>query len=298
MADKEQVYRLLYFSGTGNTEYVACEMKSRLLAKGYRCEILAVDKLWADCGRSPGSKASLEKMSAKLKEFLQDASVLILAYPTYASDIPKPLKELLPLLPEGRGKKLAVVSTCAMAGGDCCLLPARELKNRGYRSFLAAYIKMPNNLKLPPFNFPAIENGDVLNKFYETSSKTIDVIISDLIAEKKKLKGGNIGGYLLGVSQRLGEKFLARFLRKNMFAGQECIKCKLCVSSCPTANISFKDGHPEFGLDCCFCMRCYNFCPVSAIQVTQKTRDKVKYLRYKGFGNWKPPHLRDVREVI
>ena len=33
---------------------------------------------------------------------------------------------------------------------------------------------------------------------------------------------------------------------------------------------------------CILCMRCYNFCPNKAIQMTKKTKDTRKYIRYKG----------------
>lgn len=287
----QQVYRLLYFSGTGNTEYVVKEIQSRLRAEGQMCEMLAADKLWADCGRAPGKKGDKKLGAQKLTEFLELASVLLLAYPTYASDIPKPLAELISLLPAKAGLDLAVVSTCALAGGDCCLLPAKQLKKRGYRAILAAYVIMPNNIKLPSINYPPFKNGAELKKFYNSSAKAIDRIVAELIEQKKDISGKGIGGRLLGSSQRFVEKFIDKSFHKKLFVLADCVKCKLCAESCPMGNISFEHGYPDFGPDCCYCLRCYNFCPVTAIQFTDKTRDKKKYPRYKGFNNWQPARL-------
>ncbi len=286
---------ILYFSGTGNTEYVVCEVERLLIKKGYDCRKLAADRLWSDSGLVPGTKANKDFLSQRLEEFLQGSDMLIMAYPTYASDIPKPLDELISILPEGGGMKLAVISTCAMMGGDCCLLPARKLEKHGYLLVLASYVKMPNNIKLPPINYSPIENGAKLNRFYDSAFQTIGRIVNALIKETRIIEGKGLGSFLLGRVQRLSERFMGKFITKNMFVNNECIKCKLCVSTCPMANITFKDDKPHFGSNCCYCLRCYNFCPVSAIQVTKKTEDKKKYPRYKGFDRWKPPRLREIK---
>lgn len=289
--NENKSYRLLYFSGTGNTEYVSKEIQKLLSPKGQECQILSCDKVWTDSGRSPGRKGDAKLAAETLNKFLGNADILIIAYPTYASDIPKPLDELISILPERNGMGLAVISTCTMTGGDCCLLPAKKLKRKGYGLILASYVKMPNNIKLLPFNYPPIKNGNELNEYYESVHKILDNIIQALLSGKKIIKGRGPFSRILGCVQRFSERFIGRYFYKHMFATANCIKCKMCVSSCPMGNITFEHGYSEFGADCCFCLRCYSFCPVSAIQITEKTRDIEKYTRYKGFNNWKPPRL-------
>ena len=111
---------------------------------------------------------------------------------------------------------------------------------------------------------------------------------------KGRFEGRGVGGYLFGVSQRLGEATLQSYLVNNFFAHARCTKCKLCAATCPMANISFSKGYPEFGDKCCMCLRCYNFCPVNAINTTSQTFNEEKYPRYKGFDGWKAPRLRKV----
>jgi len=81
------------------------------------------------------------------------------------------------------------------------------------------------------------------------------------------------------------------YCRKKLFADETCVKCKQCVNSCPMGNIHFENNKPQFGKKCCACMRCYNLCPVGAIQLTKRTRNKTKFLRYKGFDKFKSPKL-------
>jgi len=292
-SEDNSIYRILYFSGTGNTHWVMKKIKEGLVDGGYSCEMLAADKLQSECGRGIGKGPDKESIAGRLKEFVSPGVVLILGFPVYGSNIPDPLKELIPLLPDGENRKLAVVATIHSAGGDACNLPDKMLKKRGYESFLTTYVKMPNNIKLPKFDFVKIKNGDELNSFYESAGKDIDEIVDMLIEGETHFEGKGIGDYILGTSQRLGKQLISdSFFVSHFFAHAKCIKCGLCADCCPMGNISMEKGYPEFGKNCCLCLRCYNFCPVNAIQITDATLDEKKYTRYKGFDNWKPTRLR------
>lgn len=287
-------FSLLYFSGTGNTAYVVRQLRQRLADAGHVCQVLAADQLWARCGRAPGCRGDAAMAAERLDEFLRDSTDLILAYPTYASDIPLPLKELLPLLPEVDGVRLSVVSTCALSGADGCDLPERMLASKGYRAMIAAYVKMPNNFKLPPVNAPEIHNGSELDRFYQSASETLDEISHHLLRQEIQIEGRTIIGRLLGVAQRATEHMMHGAIVRHLFATAQCTHCRLCAMTCPMGNITFDQGYPEFGQDCCACLRCYSSCPRHAIQVTDKTRDREKYPRYRGFDGWKPPRLYQI----
>ncbi|MFH1287900.1 MAG: EFR1 family ferrodoxin [bacterium] len=289
--EKQGHYQILYFSGTGNSEYAALQLRDKLLADGNICDMHAVDVLWAAAHRAPGIFGDENLLSARLGDLLKDAAVLVLVYPTYASDIPEPMKEVIPLLPDVKDVGLVVVSTVHAAGGDCCALPLRELEKKGYQPLFAGYIKMPNNFKLPPLPFPSIKNGDDLKKYFSSVAKEIDFILDKLASGQKYIQGAGLFSCILGVFQRSGEKFLARYLYKNMFADETCIKCGLCAASCPMGNITFDKERPKFADNCCFCLRCYHGCPVSAIQVTAKSKNTKKYPRYKGLKDWEIKRL-------
>lgn len=293
-----QDFRILFFSGTGNTEWVVRKIRDGLNERGVACESLAADTLQAECGRTIGRKPDESALRERLAGFLNDSSILVIAFPTYASDIPLPLRELLPLLPEGKGRKMASISTILMAGGDACLLPGQILEKRGYRPFLATYVKMPNNIKVPNFDFFELKNGEDLNHFHESAGKAVAEIVEELITQKAHQEGRSIGDYLLGASQRLGESLFEEMWIKNFFATAKCTKCTLCASTCPMGNISFAKGYPEFGRDCCVCLRCYSFCPVSAIQITARTIDEKKYVRYRGFDGYRPARLRVIEAPV
>ncbi|MBI5248689.1 MAG: hypothetical protein HY912_04275 [Desulfomonile tiedjei] len=298
MMDKSDIvnrnFRILYFTGTGNTDWVVKKIREGLEAKGASCMTLPADRLLADCGMGFGMKPDPELLKARLGDFLSDDAVLVLGFPTYEGTVPRPFRELFPLLPEGNGRKLACISTILLAGGDAVHIAEKTLAQRGYRSFLTTYVVMPGNIRLPHFAFFQIHNGKDLDRFYESAGKAVAEIVDELLYQKAHFEGRTIADYLIGASNRWGEYILPDLWGKQMFADAKCIKRALCASSCPMGNISLAKGYPEFGTNCCTCLRCYNFCPENAIQITEHTRDEEKYNRYKGFDGWKPPHLRHV----
>lgn len=284
-------YGIICFSGTGNTEYVARQLQAHLQNSGNECGFLLVDRFWAECGRRPGAAPDRQIASQKLRDYLKNIATLVFCYPVYASALPKPAEELLEIMPRGNPTDLAVVTTMFMAGGDCCLLPAKKLRDKNYRPVLAANIKMPNNIKVPVFNFLKILNGEALKKFYDSSAKSIAMVADSLLSGRKHIEGRGILSLAVGFIQRKGVKVMEKKFIDSLYADDTCQKCGLCVKTCPMGNITREDSQPRFGVNCCFCLRCYNFCPVTAIQFTAGTKDKVKFTRYKGFDGWKPPLL-------
>ncbi len=287
--------RMLYFSGTGNTHWVIRRMCDGFEKQEIDCRVLSADELLARCGCQPGAEPDRGKMRTELTDFLKEMDLLILGFPTYGSDMPRPLKDLLPLIPDGDKTPLAVVSTVYKVGGDAVHTPVRELERRGYNIVYSGYVIMPNNFKIPQFKFFDIKNGPELDGYYESAGKTVDMIIEKITDGGKYLEGRSIGDYLVGASQRMGERVMTGWFVGKLFAHASCTRCGLCGDTCPMGNISFEKGYPEFGNDCCLCTRCYNFCPVNAINITDGTLDQAKYTRFKGFDQWKPPRLRKVK---
>lgn len=292
---RQSQYRILFFSGTGNTDWVMRRIRDGLIDGGAECEILVADQLLADCGLGPGSEADEDAIRVELARHLDGADALLLGYPVYESTIPKPLRRLIPLLPDGDGTKLGVVCTYTIAGGDCCHLPETMLADRGYDSVLATYVKMPNNIKFPLLPFLVIRNGDELAPFHDSAGAAAAEIVEELLQGRKHVEGRGIADYLLGVSQRWSEASVTNYVCDHIFALAKCNRCRLCTDTCPMGNISFDHNYPEFGRHCCDCLRCYHQCPQHAIQITDGTIDDEKYTRYEGFAGWEAPRIRKVR---
>ena len=287
-------FRILYFSGTGNTHWVAEQLKKSLKAGGFRVFSTAVDELLADAGRAYGQKEDRGKIVETLKKLAQPETTLILAFPAYFCEPPLPVKEMLELLPETKNCNLAVIVTVYRAGGEVHRLPGKLLAPKGYEPVLEAYVKMPNNIKLPNLEQYEILNGPELKSYLESAGQRVKELAGRLAAGKPDTEKAGVAEMIQGVSYRMSEVPVQKMFAGRMFAEARCKKCSFCASICPMGNITFARGYPEFGGDCCGCLLCYNLCPIFAIQITEATLDEKKYPRYRGFDGWHPRRLREV----
>ena len=60
-------------------------------------------------------------------------------------------------------------------------------------------------------------------------------------------------------------------------ATDKCIGCGKCVKVCPLQNISLEDNRPKWLGHCTMCMACYHHCPTNAIQYGKGTEGKGQY---------------------
>ena len=58
---------------------------------------------------------------------------------------------------------------------------------------------------------------------------------------------------------------------------EACIHCGKCVEACPLKNITLEEGRPKWHGHCTMCMGCYHHCPVNAIQYGKATAGKGQY---------------------
>ena len=58
---------------------------------------------------------------------------------------------------------------------------------------------------------------------------------------------------------------------------EACIHCGKCVEACPLKNITLEEGRPKWHGHCTMCMGCYHHCPVNAIQYSKATAGKGQY---------------------
>ncbi len=65
---------------------------------------------------------------------------------------------------------------------------------------------------------------------------------------------------------------------KHLHVLDSCIGCGLCEKECPTGTISLRDGKPIWTNDrCAMCLHCLHHCPSFAIQYDDKTQTHGQY---------------------
>ncbi|AET69074.1 flavodoxin [Desulfosporosinus orientis DSM 765] len=270
---------ILYFSGTGNTEYVAGYLQRKLAS-------LSVD----------AHLASIEHLKP---EQTQDFDLLIIGFPIYAGAPPQFFKQYLDTLPKVRQKGLFVFCTKAMFTGQAIADVCEGLSGKGYVPIDYLQVGMPGSDALPFMSKESKYVQKALHKNYETMEE-INEFAQKIAAAVNSIKQGKRVDSLRGkVSKGLpvlnalfqgiwdfGYGFAEKKIKPNFQANDQCVHCLQCVKQCPAKNISIINGKISFADRCYMCMRCINQCPQEAIQIGKRTLHKF---RWKGpRGDFKP----------
>lgn len=231
---------ILYFSSTGNSLYIAQKVK-----KKFEGQIKYIPTYCND-----GSE--FEK--------------IILVTPIYSYGMPSFTCDLLPHL--AKQKEIIVIQNYGgMIGGanyfmyQYCIKCGLNIK--------AVYtVKMPENFTLT-FTAPSFYVRSTLKK----ADKRIDEILDKIAASKyelpKKCKAKE--------ETYFKNKANWHIIGENFQVSDNCIKCKKCVSICPTKNIVIINDKITFSDKCVACLGCYHRCPQKAIMYLGKKK-KDRYI--------------------
>jgi len=251
---------IFYFSGTGNTKWVADHLDKRLHAGSIDSRCFAIENLDYD-----------------FSEFDSLAQVGLM-FPIYSSYTPRLMQEFIRKLPRVNNLPLFIIQTAWLFGGHNAADTGLPLTEKGYKPYLFANVFMPNNLNLPPFGWLPIRNGKQIQGKLKKAEKRISQLSRDII-ERKNIEEGKskLSRYFDRIQRKADLTDLARY-----YANDSCTGCGWCASNCPAGNIEMKDNRPVFGTSCMFCVRCYNRCPQDAIQSRYNKTTSEGYARYKG----------------
>lgn len=268
---------LFYFSGTGNTWWASLKLKEELESLGHSVEMFSLE--------SP-----LLKENGFVSDCIKKSDQIIIAYPVYGSDLPMNMRDFVRDLPKtDKAKKFSVLCTQAAFSGDANIYFKKDVEEKGYEFLQSFQINFTTNFNVAmfPFSFSKPAQGEKLERRKRKIEKKLKRMAEMISSGGKYLEGRRFYQVLIGGLQRF-------FFRRNeeklpekfQFFSDRCIKCNLCVNSCPANCIVLNesDGSLEMKREgrCLLCFRCYNFCPKNAINYGGKIKDPDKYVRYKG----------------
>lgn len=231
---------IFYFSSTGNSLYIAQELKKRI----------------------GGQMRYIPKYDGSGEEF----DKLYIVSPVYSFGLPKHVYELMPKL--DKTKELVVILNYGgMAGGAdyFCYKYAAEL---GLNIKSVFILKMPENFTVT-FTVPKFYLKGVLKKSYKRINKVLTDVESGKHSLPKKRKTHE--------ETYLKNKSNWHLIGKRFSVTDKCVRCGKCVSLCPADNIELIDGKIEFDDKCVACLGCYHRCPQKAIVYLNK-RKKDRYV--------------------
>lgn len=252
-----------YFTSTGNTFWM-CER-----AKEYFEE--------------HGHEVILSNCECEGMEFRDESDLVGIFYPVWGSTIPSIIgEELLKNRPARR--KMFFIGNCGAFSGDTGVYWKKKIERKlGYDLFYADHIVMPLNLNIPWGDFMKIPDAEEQKAILEEAKVRLKTIVDEILAGKRKLKGKDLFGRMGGILQRFQEKSCTHLWIKAMkIDAEKCTNCCICAKVCPTNNIKVSDKKLELGDNCIFCLRCYNLCPKEAFLVGKQTKDRKRYIRYRG----------------
>ena len=243
---------ILYFSGTGNSIYVA-----KRIADALRDEIINLNARIKSGDTSP----------------VETGERLVIVTPTYAWRIPRIVRDWLRKT-ELRGAKQAwFVMTCGSEIGNADKYNRELCTEKAIFCMGTAQIVMPENY-IAMFKAP---QADEARQIVAKAEPSIDHAIAAIQANQP-FAPTRSNLYDRFMSGAVNPIFYPCFVKANAFTvSSACIGCGQCAKRCPMNNVTLKDGKPVWGKNCTHCMVCICYCPKEAIEYGKKSVGQPRY---------------------
>jgi NAD-dependent dihydropyrimidine dehydrogenase PreA subunit/flavodoxin len=256
--------QIYYFSGTGNSLYVAQELQKRIPDASLTPVVSLLDQ-------------EVVKTQAQTVGFV---------FPIYLTTLPIPMREFIEKLDPASAEYIFAVGT--RLGTFCLADIALEnaLEERGKHLDAYFLLNMANNT--PTGLVPGPGNKTWASKNSEEHVRALDAAVQDRLdaiqdivvsrAPNPKDDAPRRGPLL----RHLGSAFLALSGRSTVgtevpyYADASCTGCGTCEKVCPSSKIKLVDGKPTWQqeVQCYFCYACFNYCPTQSILVGKKYTQK------------------------
>ncbi len=237
--------KLLYFTSTGNSLYIAESIGGELL--------------------------SIPQLINENQYKIEDDIVGII-FPVYSYSVPEILKNYLSHAKITCNYLFTIASYGAseMSASRALKICNKILKNNNLKVDYSNSVLMVDNF-LPLYDIEhetKIKDNAIIDEKIQSIKKDIQF--------KKELKvPRNIIGSLIFSDSLVRVPMKKLFRLENV--NDACINCGICVKVCPKANITLKDSGPVIGDDCEFCLGCVHHCKNHAIK-TNKEKSSTRFI--------------------
>ena len=248
---------IFYFSGTGNTQWVA-----RKLAEATGEELRYIpDELQKD----------------SLVYELKEGERLGFCFPTHGWQPPRIVRQFIHQSSFKNATYVYAITTCGDNMGDAMTILNKELRARGLEAETLFSVIMPESYVCLPFMHTDSKEREIQKI---TEAKRRMEHICRVVKDRKR----GIIDLERGATPRLYSYVIGGYFNRHMITDKKftvdadvCTKCGKCQKICPVGNIK---GTPPQWLhsgQCTMCLACYHHCPVHAINYGKITRQRGQY---------------------
>lgn len=243
---------ILYFSGTGNSKYVAEQLS--LITNN---KIVSINNLLKSGENSP----------------VAVDGDLIIVTPTYAWQMPRVVRDRILSTDFVNVKRVWFVMTCGSEIGNSVKYNKALCNKKGFEYMGTAQVVMPENYIIMFNSPPKDEIKGIINKANIVINEIGNKIAKGEVLESPK----NNLQYAL-MSSMVNLMFYPMFVSaKGFYAKESCTGCGKCVSVCPLNNVRLNNKKPEWSNNCTHCLACLSYCPTGAVEYGKKTLNKSPY---------------------
>ena len=243
---------ILFFSGTGNSNYVAKRIAD------------ALDDALVNLN---------DRIKASDTSSVETDERLIIVTPTYAWRIPRVVRDWLRKTELRGAKRSWFVMTCGSEIGNADRYNHDLCTEKGLACMGTAQIVMPENY-IAMFSAP---QADKAQQIVAQAEPSIDRAIAAIQSNQSFAPTRN-NLYDRLMSGPVNPIFYKFFVKADAFTVSDaCIGCGQCAKRCPMNNVAIKDGKPSWGKNCTHCMACICYCPTSAIEYGKKSVGQPRY---------------------
>lgn len=244
---------VLYFTGTGNSRYVAQMIAN--LTGDYTVELNSY-------------------LRDEMQLIVHSDNPFVFVTPTHGWKIPEVVRELIEKAALNGSRKIYFVMTCGTDIGNAGE-HLEKLCEKISMEYMGVFgVIMPENYTAM-FPVPdAVEARKIIDKAHPSIRQAASYIKTGAPFPKNEISRSD--RLKSGLVNRL---FTTFFIGDLLFrSGKECIACARCMDICPVSNIVMnRNGRPKWKGHCMHCMACINGCTVSVIEYAFRSKGKPRY---------------------
>lgn len=233
---------IYYFSGTGNSKWVAEQLADK----------------------TNDVAANITKLSTLPS---LDNQVVGIVFPIYAWGAPEPVLNFARKLVAKPAFTFGVCTCGAEAGNAMEKLSAIFHLDSSYS------ISLPSNYVMGA----EVESEESIASKIANAKIRLDRIAAQINA-RQPITDVNKGKFPWFMSSMVNFGFnVASRSTKPFFVTDKCISCGQCAEDCPAGTITMVNGKPVWGKKCYQCTACINCCPTRAIEYGKGTAIRGRY---------------------